>query len=579
MSFTRRTFVRGALLLTAGAAVGSGLAACTDSGKQTAQVPPQGFDGQPRPLPIPPALRGTDEDGRKVFELTARSGHTEILPGRTTRTWGFNGDFLGPTLVMSRGDEVEMRVRNTLPEMTTVHWHGMHLPAYSDGGPHSPIDPDTTWSPRWRVDQPAACVWYHPHPHLATATHAYRGLAGMILIEDKDSAQLDLPRDYGVDDIPVVIMDAKFTEDGQLDHRVDDTLGLLGTTPVVNGITNPVFEATTTRVRLRLLNGASMRFYTLALYLEEASGGEAKPTKEPTPFYVIATDQGLLDAPVEADELLLGPGERAEIIVDLPAGGDTLLRSVPRKDNFGIPQDEYSADFGFKDEFQLLRLRPSADVASATSAATSAAATAPLPERLAQGASASESADPADAVSSRDFVLNTFTINGQFMDMARVDFAIDHAGTEIWTVLNENADWPHNFHIHNARFKVIDYDAGELGKKSGAADGERLAPGAVATMGWKDVINLPPKASASLLVEFGHFPDKTIPYMFHCHMLLHEDEGMMGQFVILDKGEQPDVRVKPAALVFEKHAHSSGIAHPSIDASRSPYATPTAQSQ
>lgn len=140
-----------------------------------------------------------------------------------------------------------------------------------------------TWKPEWEIIQPAATLWYHPHPHMATATHAYRGLAGMFLIDDDVADDLDIPQDYGVDDIPVVIMDAKFTDDGQIDEKSDNTLGLLGTTPLVNGITNARFDATTRRVRLRLLNGASMRFYTL-----ELTNG---------PFHIIATDTGLLDAP------------------------------------------------------------------------------------------------------------------------------------------------------------------------------------------------------------------------------------------------------------------------------------------
>ena len=162
-------------------------------------------------------------------------------------------------------------------------------------------------------------------------------------------------------------------------------------------------------------------------------------------------------------------------------------------------------------------------------------------------------------------MLNTFLINGESMDMARVDEVIDHDKPEIWHVENENADWPHNFHIHNSRFKILDFD------------GQGIE---VPTQGWKDTIDLPPKATATLLVEFGYYPDPTIPYMFHCHMLLHEDEGMMGQFVVVKPGEEPDVRVTPAAMTFDDHAgHSSGHAeHGSIDASRSPYA-PTSGAQ
>lgn len=536
VSVSRRVFVQGTVLTIAGASV-AGLSACSTSSDQPA---PLGYDGEPRALPIPPVEEGTMEGDTRVFKLTAQDGHSEVLPGKDrTRTWGFNGPFLGPTLRAHRGDKIRAEITNDLIEMTTVHWHGMQLPAYSDGGPHSPIQVGDTWKPEWDIIQPAATVWYHPHPHLATATHAYRGLAGMFIIDDDVSDGLDLPHEYGVDDIPVVIMDAKFTEDDQFDEKSDNTLGLLGTTPLVNGITNARFEATTRRVRLRLLNGASMRFYTLEV-------GEK-------PFHVIATDAGLLDAPVEVDSLLLGPGERAEVIVDLEPGKDIQLRSVPRKDNFGVPTDDNAADFGFRDSFDLLTI-----VGPEESAPEPAA----LPATLDPAAGETPS---TAGLTEREFILNTFMINGEQMDMARVDTVIDEDARELWTVTNENSDWPHNFHIHNARFKVVDWDGDEKMN--------------VFNSGWKDIVNLPPKATARLLVEFGHFPDKTIPYMYHCHMLLHEDQGMMGQYVIVDKGEKPDVRVKPGALVFDKDAAGhAGHASQVVDSSRSPYASPEASS-
>ena len=536
VSVSRRVFVQGTVLTIAGASV-AGLSACSTSSDQPA---PLGYDGEPRALPIPPVEEGTMEGDTRVFKLTAQDGHSEVLPGKDrTRTWGFNGPFLGPTLRAHRGDRIRAEITNDLIEMTTVHWHGMQLPAYSDGGPHSPIQVGDTWKPEWDIIQPAATVWYHPHPHLATATHAYRGLAGMFIIDDDVSDGLDLPHEYGVDDIPVVIMDAKFTEDDQFDEKSDNTLGLLGTTPLVNGITNARFEATTRRVRLRLLNGASMRFYTLEV-------GEK-------PFHVIATDAGLLDAPVEVDSLFLGPGERAEVIVDLEPGKDTQLCSVPRKDNFGVPTDDNAADFGFRDSFDLLTI-----IGPEESAPEPAA----LPATLDPAAGETPS---TEGLTEREFILNTFMINGEQMDMARVDTVIDEDARELWTVTNENSDWPHNFHIHNARFKVVDWDGDEKMN--------------VINSGWKDIVNLPPKATARLLVEFGHFPDKTIPYMYHCHMLLHEDQGMMGQYVIVDKGEKPDVRVKPGALVFDKDAAGhAGHASQVVDSSRSPYASPEARS-
>lgn len=135
MAFSRRVFFKGGLLVTTAVVAGSALAACSSNKDQPAPV---GYDSEPRPLPIPPVLKGEMEGDTRVFKLTAQDGYSEVIPGnKNTRTWGFNGPFLGPTLRAHKGDKVRAEITNNLVEMTTVHWHGMKLPAYSDGGPHS----------------------------------------------------------------------------------------------------------------------------------------------------------------------------------------------------------------------------------------------------------------------------------------------------------------------------------------------------------------------------------------------------------------------------------------------------------
>jgi FtsP/CotA-like multicopper oxidase with cupredoxin domain len=188
-----------------------------------------------RPLAIPPLLEPkTDANGRKIFELDLRQGKAELLPGRRTWTWGVNGPHLGPTLRASRGDRIAMRVRNRLPEATTLPWHGMHLPAIADGGPHQMIEPGDSWEPSWRIDQPAATLWYHPHMMGSTEEHLYRGVAGMFILDDSSSADLDLPRTDGVDDIPVIVQDKRFNDDGELElsSRPISPIGALGDTEI-----------------------------------------------------------------------------------------------------------------------------------------------------------------------------------------------------------------------------------------------------------------------------------------------------------------------------------------------------------
>ncbi|WP_406290411.1 multicopper oxidase domain-containing protein [Embleya sp. NBC_00896] len=121
------------------------------------------------------------------------------MAGVTTPTWGYSGGILGPTLRAKRGETVALRVRNSLGEVTSVHWHGMHLPAIFDGGPHQPITPGGTWTPTWTVKQPAATLWCHPHAHGTTQRHAFRGLAGVFIVDDDDPVHHELPHDYGVD--------------------------------------------------------------------------------------------------------------------------------------------------------------------------------------------------------------------------------------------------------------------------------------------------------------------------------------------------------------------------------------------
>ncbi|KDN81145.1 copper oxidase [Kitasatospora cheerisanensis KCTC 2395] len=310
----RRTFL--ALAALTGAA--GPLTACgSNTGTAPGRIAPPPPDPS-NPLRIPMLLHPeAGPDGVRTFELAMAPGRFALLPGRPTTTWGFNGPYLGPTLRASRGDRIAMTVRNQLPEATTVHWHGTRLPAAMDGGPHQLIEPGAIWTPSWTLDQPAATTWYHPHPHGETAQHIYRGLAGLFIIDDDQDPQArQLPSGYGIDDIPLILQDKTLTADGALDgDPLAGPYGILGDRVLVNGTTDARFDVTTARVRLRLLNASNARLYNLAF----ADG---------RPFRVIATDGGLLPAPVETGTLALSPGERAEVLVDFTPGDSAVLRTV-----------------------------------------------------------------------------------------------------------------------------------------------------------------------------------------------------------------------------------------------------------
>ncbi|MFC9896535.1 multicopper oxidase family protein [Nocardia sp. NPDC127579] len=454
-------------------------------------------------LAIPPLAEGSlGPDGTRVFDLEMQSGRKEFRPGQPTETWGFNGDYLGPTLRARRGERVEVRVRNRLPEASTVHWHGMHLPAAMDGGPHQMVDAGADWAPHWTVDQPAATLWYHPHPHGKTEQHVRRGLAGMFLLDDDIADSLALPSTYGVDDLPVIVQDVKF-DGSRLDnsHKIFRNAGFLGEQILVNGTLTPYREVGDELVRLRLLNASTARIYNFGL-------------DDNRSFALIGTDGGLVERPSMLDRLQLSPGERAEIVVRMRPGERTVLRGNPLDAGLDFWQQRFS---GGDDRFDILELR-------------AAAALRPSPE-LPAALVAPELPDGADSVRERPFDLSMGGINNVPMAMDRIDLTLTRGETETWVLRNVDGV-PHNFHIHDVRFRVVSVND---------------APPPPPLAGAKDTVFVGPNSTVRVAVRFDGPADPDTPYMYHCHLLWHEDQGMMGQFVIVEPGQ--------SAGTAPKHEH------------------------
>lgn len=190
-----------------------------------------------------------------MFELVARKGETAFFKGKKTETYGYNGSYLGPVIRVRKGEEIDITLRNQLNEPTTVHWHGLRVDGVMDGGPHYPIAAGKMRNVRFRVEQPAATLWYHPHPHGKTGEQVYKGLAGLFLVDDEISEALPLPKEYGVNDIPLIIQDKRFTENGKLlykTHMMDVVRGMMGNVLVVNGVVNPRLEVDARNIRFRL---------------------------------------------------------------------------------------------------------------------------------------------------------------------------------------------------------------------------------------------------------------------------------------------------------------------------------------
>jgi blue copper oxidase len=450
-------------------------------------------------LPIPQLIDAANH--HNAIRLMVSAGHHEFYKGKPARTYGYSGPILGPVLRFRRGDHVEMSVRNELGVATTVHWHGLLVPGDADGGPQRKIAPGATWRPTLSIDQPAATLWYHPHPHHDTGRQVYLGLAGLIIVED--GIDLGLPDRFGVDDLPLIIQDRVIDEtDGSIGYdlgQLDVVYGVRGDTVIVNGAITPTANVPAGWVRLRLLNGSNARNFELRF-------------QDGRTFHVIASDGGFLSRPVPMSVLRISPAERFEILVDFADGQPVVLQTGPDRAMglFGAISDAGTDEYAPVMRFEV-------DPAPA--------AARQLPFQLVEP----EAVDPSAAVQRRQFVLNNglcgqrtrmsnhgnlpaiIGINGQVHDPRRIDVETRLGTSEVWEIVS--VGMPHPFHVHGAMFRVLTLD--------GKPPPEHLT-------GWKDVVLVEDKAE--LLVKFTKRATREYPFMYHCHILEHEDAGMMGQY-------------------------------------------------
>ncbi len=456
-------------------------------------------------LLIPEQYFGTVVDGRRQFHLTVDEGSREFLPGKQTPTAGVNGPYLGPTVRLRRGEDVDLIVRNDMDEMTTMHWHGAHVPPRMDGTPHQKIQSGTSWTASFEVHQQAAPLWYHPHPHGTTGRHSYRGIAGFMWIDDDNSEALDLPKTYGVDDIPLVIQDRLFDDDGALVFAINQG-AVYGDTMLVNGTWSPFLQVEARRIRLRLLNGSNARIYYIGF-------------DDNREFHQTATDGGFLETPLQTNRVTLAPGERAEILVDFSDGAEVVLKSYPEA---GLLDTIGSFFVGLGNgHLDLLKIVPG----------PAKRASHALPERLDTIARIKAS----DAAKTRPMVLGGPLqgggpagpgvgppINGKIMDMERMDEVVRLGDTEIWEVSNPGGQ-AHPFHVHLVQFQILDRN----GQPPGGAE-----------LGWKDTVLVPAGDTVRIIMRFDRYADPQVPYMYHCHIMEHEDAGMMGHFLVVEDPER-----------------------------------------
>jgi FtsP/CotA-like multicopper oxidase with cupredoxin domain len=469
-------------------------------------------------LPIPPLVSGT------TFNLTINDTVHQFNPGVNTNTFAFNGTILGPTLEMQKWDTIQMNVTNHLNEVTTVHWHGLHVPAKEDGGPHTVVPVDSTWSPSFRMLNNASTCWYHPHTHMETMRQVNMGLAGMIIIRDSAEAQLNLPRNYGVDDFPVVIQDRSLDGNGQfLFYALADSV-------IVNGATRPYMDAPAQMVRMRILNGANARAFIIAF-------------SDNRPFYVIASDGGLISAPDTVTSLKITNGERYEIIVDFTNDnpGDSLYM-ICKGSQFAAAepggsgmQSGNSALNGV--DYNIMQI----NVVAQTSSPVTTLPQTLIPVTPWQQSMASVTRTK-NMMGMGMYDMGNMTINGLTFDMNVVNDTIYKNAIEIWNVSNNSPQVSHPFHIHDVQFYILDRNG---------------LPPQPYESGLKDVIYLKAGETVSFITKFENFTDSVTPYMYHCHNLHHEDMGMMLQFIVI---EDPNVSTEEISM---QHSGISAMPNPS----------------
>jgi spore coat protein A len=436
-------------------------------------------------LPILPVLEPTSSDTTTdYYDITVKVGTKEIIPGKVTTIWGFNGVYPGPTIKARSGRRCVVRQVNNLQESVSVHLHGGHTPSDSDGQPTDLVGPGGTKTYVYPNKQPAANLWYHDHAIDVTGRHVYMGLAGFYIVSDPFEDSLPLPK--GKNDIALLIQDRLFNSDGSLNYPLtDDTLrtGVIGDTVLVNGAIQPYLEVGRRRVRFRILNGSNARIYKLAL-----STGDA--------LIQIGSDGGLLSRPVSRPAISLAPAERIDVVIDFskyPVGTEVVLKN---QDSSSVPSLP-----------DIMRFDVAREEADDSAIPATLRAITRMPEN--------------SAAVTRTFILSqTFqngrdiwTMNGQLYDPERIDAMPRLNTSEIWTFENYS-DRAHPMHIHDIAWQILDIN------------GMPPAPG---DDGMKDTFLVP---AAGTVRVIGTFTDNLGEYVSHCHILEHEDHAMMINFAV-----------------------------------------------
>jgi spore coat protein A, manganese oxidase len=506
------------------------------------------------PLPIPNTLRpvdthkGADIYRVRMMELQHRF-HSQLAP---SRLWGYERQYPGPTFEALRGRPIEVRWENRLPMQhifgidphihgamppapavrTVPHLHGSRTTSESDGLPEKWFTPGTSAHYLYPNDQQAATLWYHDHALGITRLNVYAGLSGFYWLRDEEERGLNLPA--GEYEIPLIIQDRNLDANGQLIYTptFDDGQApapggwapeFFGELPVVNGALYPHLEVEPRAYRLRILNSSNSRFFGLYLNLAK------RPTDVPEliPLQQIGSDGGFLPETATIEHILLAPAERADVIVDF---SKLEGRTVTLSNNAPAPYPGW--DFAIAHHAQLYELmqfrvtRPLARPAANFSLPTPSSF-----HRL-------DTSTPI--ITTRDFVLTEeMDAQGHSLGMRINAKGYDDPVTEKvklgtlekWRFINTTED-AHPMHVHLVQFQIVerqgfDTEAFSRGQLQLVGRARKPAPNEA---GWKDTAVVNPRDVLTILVRFEGYAGR---YVYHCHMLEHEDNDMMRPYEVV----------------------------------------------
>lgn len=441
-----------------------------------------------RPLFIP----STVSNG---ITLNAQFGASELLKRKSSTTLGYGNDILGPTIRANTSETVNVLLQNGLSEETNIHWHGLILPENMDGHPKDVASPGGSLQYALPIQQRAGTYWYHPHPHGATARQVFMGLAGMFIVNDSEEAALNLPS--GEFEVPLIIQDKHF-DGASLDYSPNEDeimTGYLGEQILVNGIHAPVLNVASGWYRLRILNGSTARVYNLAL--------------NGLPLHIIGADGGLLGAPETVSNIMLGPGERLDLLVD--------FSGQPIGKEFYLVSNKFSQyNVQGRQAFNIMKFkvdRPSSVSFTLPSSLSNIPA---LDHLQAVAARTFDIAAMSDGAGGHGG-MRRHSINGKTFEMDRVDETVQAGTTEVWEFDNMMGDEIHPMHVHGVQFQVLH----RMGGRNQVMPAEK---------GLKDTVLVMPGEKVKVIMTFPQYKGV---FVFHCHNLEHEDDGMMLNYRIV----------------------------------------------